>query len=164
MKTLRRLAERALETVVRRTSPEVREWAQAILREMEFIERDWEAVSWALGGIKCLALNRKRTGIMCTQKVNRLSVWGVITLSLIALITVLTGYMQAPQPDEGTGAHIFQLSVAVLVPVLCAFLLTADWRKPLRVARFLAFPVVTLVLAFGALYYLEHYYYAQHYR
>ncbi len=101
---------------------------------------------------------------MCTQKVNRLSVWGVITLSLIALITVLTGYMQAPQPDEGTGAHIFQLSVAMLVPLLCAFLLTADWRKPLRVARFLAFPVVTLVLAFGALYYLEHYYYAQHYR
>ena len=101
---------------------------------------------------------------MHADKINRVSVVGVICLSAIALITVLTGYLQAPQPDEGAGAHIFQLSIAALVPVLLVFLATADWKKPLRIARLLAGPVVTLIVAFGALYYLEHYYYVQHYR
>lgn len=34
---------------------------------------------------------------------------------------------------------------------------TADWKQPWRSARPLSFPAVALVLAFGALYFLEHY-------
>ena len=94
---------------------------------------------------------------MSGQQINRASSVISIVLSLTALLAVLSGYTQPPQPDEGTGAHIFQLSVVALVPTLLLFLATADWRQPLRNARSLAFPVATLVLAFGALYYLEHY-------
>ena len=91
------------------------------------------------------------------QQINRISGRVMIVLSLVALLTVLSGYTQPPQPDEGAGAHIFQLSIVLLLPVILLFLTTSDWKQPLRRARPLAFSATTLVLAFGALYYLEHY-------
>lgn len=91
------------------------------------------------------------------QQINRISGKVLIVLSLTALLSVLRGYMQPPQPDEGAAAHIFQLSIVALVPMILLFLATADWRQPLRSARPLAFSIAALVIAFGALYYLEHY-------
>lgn len=93
---------------------------------------------------------------MQTQ-INRVSSRIIIVLSLTALLAVLSGYTQPPQADEGTAAHIFQLSIVALVPMFVLFLSTADWRQPSRSARFLALPGTALALAFGALYYLEHY-------
>ena len=94
---------------------------------------------------------------MTGQQINRVSGKFIIVLSLIALLAVLSGYFQPPQPDEGTAAHIFQLSIVALAPLILMFLATADWRQPWRSARPLAIPAAALVLAFGALYYLEHY-------
>jgi hypothetical protein len=47
---------------------------------------------------------------MRTQ-INRVSGKVLIVLSLIALLAVLSDYIQPPQPDEGTAAHIFQGSI-----------------------------------------------------
>ncbi|MCU1299626.1 MAG: hypothetical protein JWO91_3904 [Acidobacteriaceae bacterium] len=100
---------------------------------------------------------------MHAQQINKVSGRVVIVLSVIALLTVLSGYFQPPQPelDEGTGAHIFQLSIVALVPMILLFLATFSWQRRdggiLREARSLVFSAATLVLAFGALYYLEHY-------
>ena len=91
------------------------------------------------------------------EQVNRVSGKVLIVLSLIALLAVLSGYTHPIEPDEGSAAHIFQLSIVALVPIILLFLVTADWRQPLRNVRPLAFPAAALVLAFGALYYLEHY-------
>jgi len=91
------------------------------------------------------------------QQINRASGRVLIFLSLAALLRVLSGYSQPPQPDEGSAAHIFQLSIVAMVPTILLFLATADWKRPLRSVRPLAFPAGALVLAFGALYYLEHY-------
>ena len=91
------------------------------------------------------------------QQINRVSGAGLIVLSLTALLAVLSGYIRPPQPDEGTAVHIFQLSIVALAPTILLFLATADWRQPLRSARPLAVSAAALVLAFGALYYLEHY-------
>jgi hypothetical protein len=93
---------------------------------------------------------------MREQHINRVSGIGLVVLSLTALLAVLSGYFQPPQPDEGTAAHIFQLSIVALVGTILLFLATADWKQPLRSARLLTFPAAALVLAFGALYYLEH--------
>jgi membrane protease YdiL (CAAX protease family) len=101
---------------------------------------------------------------MRAQQINRVSGKILIILSFIALLTVLSGYFQPPQPDEGAGAHIFQISVVALVPTILLFLTTADWKKPSRNARLLAFTGVTMVVAFGALYYLEHYFYVERFR
>jgi hypothetical protein len=91
------------------------------------------------------------------EQMNRVSGHILSVLSFIALLAVLSGYAQPPQPDEGAAAHIFQLSVVALVPVSLVFLATADWRKPLRSARALIVSAAVLVVAFGALYWLEHY-------
>jgi len=90
-------------------------------------------------------------------KINRVSARIILVLSITALLAVLSGYAQPPQADEGAAAHIFQLSIVTLIPVFVLFLSTADWRQPSRSARFLALPGTALVLAFGALYCLEHY-------
>jgi len=98
------------------------------------------------------------------QVTNRISGGVIMVLSLLALLTVSIGYTQPPLPDEGTLAHIFQLSIVALVPMIILFLATADWRQPWQSARLLAFAAAVLVVAFGALYYMEHYFYPQHYR
>jgi hypothetical protein len=97
---------------------------------------------------------------MQAQQMNRVSGRVMIGLSLVALVTVLSGYMQAPQPDEGTGAHIFQLAVLAVAPTMLLFFVTADWRQPRRSAKPLAIAGVALMLAFAALYYLEHYWWS----
>ena len=91
------------------------------------------------------------------QQINRVSGKVLIILSLTALLAVISGYTHPLQSDEGSAAHIFQLSIVALVPIVLLFLATADWRQPLRSVRPLAFPAAALVLAFSALYYLEHY-------
>jgi len=101
---------------------------------------------------------------MQRAEINRLSTIGLVVLSLTALLDVLLlGYTRPPLPDEGTGAHIFQLSILALVPTGLLFLATADWTRPTRTVRRLVFPAALVVLAFAALYYLEHYYYPAHY-
>ena len=99
---------------------------------------------------------------MCQNKamqtqINRVSGRIIFVLSFTALLAVLSGYTHPPHADEGTAAHIFQLSIVALMPMFVLFLTTADWRQPLRSARFMALPGTALLLAFGGLYYLEHY-------
>ncbi len=91
------------------------------------------------------------------DQINRVSGRILIVLSMTALLAVLSGYFQPPQPDEGTAAHIFQLSIVALFPTILLFLFTADWKHPLRRAWQLMLPASALVVAFGALYCLEHY-------
>jgi len=134
-----------------------RDWGLAMSREMDFIENDWAALFWAIGSVKALASSRKGSDIMHVQQINRVSSRAIIVLSLVALLAVLSGYFQAPQPDEGAAAHIFQLAIVALVPMVLLFFATVDWKEPFRCTRVLAIPASALVLAFGALYYLEHY-------
>jgi hypothetical protein len=98
------------------------------------------------------------------RRVNRVSAGLVILLSLTALLPILlvllrialTGQVPPPERDEGTGAHVFQLSIAGLVPALLVFIASADWTRPWRVARILALPAAAVVLAFALLYHYEH--------
>jgi hypothetical protein len=49
MGTLRNLAAKLLRAVLRLAPEESRDWALAMLRELDFIEGDWAALFWALG-------------------------------------------------------------------------------------------------------------------
>ena len=102
---------------------------------------------------------------MRQHQVNSVCVIALFVLSLTALLDVLIlGFSRAPLPDEGTGAHIFQLSILALVPTGALFLGTADWAQPVRVARRLAAPAIVVVLALAALYHLEHVFYPARYQ
>jgi hypothetical protein len=102
---------------------------------------------------------------MHAEQINRVSTAALVILSVTALLTVLaatvavllSGQIPPPEPDEGTGAHVFQLSIAALLPVGLLFLLTADWTTPSRVMRRLVVPAIAVVAAFALLYYFEHY-------
>ena len=85
---------------------------------------------------------------MRTAQINRISGKALIVLSLTALLAVLSGYFQPPQPDEGSAAHVFQLSIVALVPVILLFLASTDWRQFQRSARPLIFSAAALVFAF----------------
>ena len=49
MSILRQFAIKLLSAVVRTSPEESRDWASAMLRELDFIEGDWAALFWALG-------------------------------------------------------------------------------------------------------------------
>ena len=102
---------------------------------------------------------------MRNQTINRVSGRIVLGLSLFAMflvggatiLTLLGRFNPSPDGDEGTAAHLFQLTIALLLPTGLAFLVTANWRQPLQVAKRLALPAVALVVAFMTLYYMEHF-------
>jgi ABC-type uncharacterized transport system permease subunit len=94
---------------------------------------------------------------MNLKRINRVSRRTLIVLSVTALVMVITGFTQPSRTDEGAATHIFQIAVSAFAVVLCVFFATADWKQPSRSARPLAFPASVLMLAFAALYYLEHY-------
>jgi heme/copper-type cytochrome/quinol oxidase subunit 4 len=79
-----------------------------------------------------------------------------LALAVVALLTVLAGFTQPPQPDEGTLAHVFQLAVVAYGATFLLFMATADGKGLLQSLRPLTFSAAVLVLAFGALYWLEH--------
>ena len=90
---------------------------------------------------------------------NRISGVFMVALSLVALLTLLIGLTRPPEPpgsDEGTLAHIFQLSIGLLLPVGGLFFITADWTAPWRAARPLVVTAVIVAVAFALLYSLEH--------
>jgi hypothetical protein len=88
----------------------------------------------------------------------------VLGLSLLAMllvcgatVLVMLGKLNpAPGGDEGTPAHLFQLAIALLAPAGLAFALTADWDRPLQVAKRLVMPALALIVAFSTLYHMEH--------
>jgi hypothetical protein len=97
-----------------------------------------------------------------SEKLNVISARVILALSLVALLTVMSGYIQPRHPapaDEGAAAHIFQIAIVLVVPFLLLFLFTLDWKRPSRSVLRLAVPGLTLVAAFTALYFLEHVYF-----
>lgn len=101
---------------------------------------------------------------------NRASTIGMIALSSAALMTVvpfvavniLAGHVAPPPADEGTAEHLFQLAIAALIPTGLIFLATAEWTRPLGVARKLALPAALALLALCTVVYIENFYYPAH--
>jgi len=90
----------------------------------------------------------------------------VLTLSLSAMFLVIGATIftiagrlnPSPDGDEGTLAHLFQIAILLLLPSGIAFIFTADWRRPKKVAKNLILPAVAVVVAFSVLYYMEYMY------
>ncbi len=101
---------------------------------------------------------------MTNQTINRVSGRIVLGLSLFSMVLVvgatilsmLGRFNPSPNGDEGTAAHLFQLAIVLLLPAGLAFLVTADWGQPLKVAKGLTLPAVALVVAFSTLFFMEH--------
>lgn len=101
---------------------------------------------------------------MNEESVNRLSgraVWALSVFSMLLVVgatvlTMLGRFSPSPDGDEGAAAPLFQLAIVLLLPAGLAFLATADWQRPLSVAKRLMVPVGALLVAFSTLFYMEH--------
>jgi hypothetical protein len=131
-------------------------WATAMQNEMSLIDSDRDALRWAIG---CLFANlaerisHEYGGTMNRQKINNLSAVIPVVMSTLALLTVLTVIItgwERHTKDEGAAAHIFQILIAAQLPFVLAFLVTANWKRGLLVARPLAFQFLAIGLALGS--------------
>lgn len=91
------------------------------------------------------------------ETINRISAAAPVAMSLAAFVLVVLAVAGGArrEPDEGTGAHIFQLLIAGQLPFVLAFLATADWDRWQRVAGPLALQVGALALAFAPVAYFN---------
>jgi hypothetical protein len=95
---------------------------------------------------------------MCRQKINRISAIAPTVMSLAAfllvMVAVTTGWGHDAK-DEGAAAHIFQLLIALQIPLILVFLVTADWSRFALVAAVLSTQAVALALAFAPVAYFN---------
>jgi hypothetical protein len=89
-------------------------------------------------------------------RIHRIGALGILFFSAVALLMILIGIGQPPQPDEGTLAHLFQLAVAAILPAGLVFFFFADPQRPWREGKIVALAAVMLALAFTLLYWMEH--------
>lgn len=68
---------------------------------------------------------------MTRQAVNRIGAIAPFVCSALALALVLANIAGGvrPAPDENASAHVFQLLIALQLPLVLLFLATADWKS-----------------------------------
>ena len=83
-----------------------------------------------------------------------INVWGgrvPIALSAAAIglliLALTTGWGRGPPGDEGAAAHLWQLLLGLQIPLILAFVATADWRRPLGPVGMLGLQVLALMIA-----------------
>ena len=76
--------------------------------------------------------------------------WGPLAVSaaaVVLLVIALTTGWERGLKDEGVVAHTWQLLIGLQAPLVAAFLLTAHWRRPVRVGGTLALQAAALACA-----------------
>ncbi len=94
---------------------------------------------------------------MNRQNTNRICAIAPIALSLAACIWVLGNVAGGARPggDEGLGFHVFWLLILAQLPLVMAYLLTAQWNRRSGIAARIALQAAALVLAFGPVIYFR---------
>lgn len=146
MSLSRKLAFWLLGAALRRCSPDTREWSEAMLGELDFIENDWAALLWALGSTTAIfrhsgrcAWNRfanrwehKEARMNQTGK-NVLGVFAGVGIGLVISAAVIGLWMAYLQYLPGVhGGHMpWKLSLLVFVLPEAIFIAStlALWRK-----------------------------------
>ena len=95
---------------------------------------------------------------MSRRKINRIGAFAPVVMSLLAfglvMVAVATGWGM-DRKDEGAAAHIFHLLVALQIPFMLAFLVTADWRRFRPILVTVSIQVAALALAFAPVHYFK---------
>lgn len=115
MSTLRSLALKILHGTVRLAPPHAREWSSAMLCEVEFIESDWSALSWALGSTRLLLARPTESNTeissltgaiqMLRARIRRRTVGGfaLAIAETLAYVTLIYGF---PSPIQRLGCCV----------------------------------------------------------
>jgi hypothetical protein len=137
MTRLRKLAVKISDTVVRRSPPAYKDWAQATSRELEFIESDWAALRWALGSWKMAArcqpapltslseVPRAAQKFLRETRVSTVVTW----LNLLWMSSWFSGVFRYAVGGRQTGLG-WGLNLAALGYIACEAIAFRGWRSP----------------------------------
>jgi hypothetical protein len=131
----RRLAERLLSALRRRASTETEHWATAMLHELDYVDGDWSALWWALGGAAALcrvdALSARRVGKATVGVVSgALIAAGLMAICLVTLVSL--PHMSWPQLSRSS---VLERSIVTVgLETICAGIAAAVWRHRRSVA------------------------------
>jgi hypothetical protein len=152
----RKIATGLLRAVLRASSEESREWAAAMLQELEFIEGDWEALFWALGSTTAIFrhsggriwvwLGRRfeyeegRMNDFQKRAVGVISGVGIAAAVTICFMVLVHGSAQIFGFTHSPWMVKFAMLMAIVMEVLFVFTVVALWRKrrPMAVGILLA--------------------------
>jgi hypothetical protein len=140
MSAIRNAARRVLEFVVRHAPPATRSWGDAMMREMDVIDDDWAALSWALGSTMALCRHSVIEQMRNVQQ-RRPSALQSVLLGISAAAIVLMVSMSARTMLERTSWYApsqgrqLALMFAVVIPDTLGLLGgVALWRPHGRLA------------------------------
>jgi hypothetical protein len=154
MSVPRRVAVRLLRVMIRHSSPGSRTWGDAMLRELDFVEGDWQALLWSLGSAVALVRHSvpRRLRSMLGSRIGsagRLALTWITTngagvlagMSIAAAVLVLSAWggrdLVSTAVPEWQAGHtgLLELLTFVLIPEttfgVAAFAL---WRRRRNIA------------------------------
>jgi hypothetical protein len=140
---VRRFASGLLEFVADHSSDACREWAAAMLRELDFIESDWDALLWALGSVMTIFRRggvrwfrkrlEQREGRMNQNGKNTLGVMAGIgigvAVSLVVIGLRVLAFQSIPNPQAGEMPWRLFLLIFALPEIVFVSFILALWRK-----------------------------------
>jgi hypothetical protein len=154
--------------MVRCSSSDSLDWAYAMLRELDFIESDWEALFWALGsttaifryavprGLRSwLGKHSRREGGLMTKNIGKKTV-GVMSGVIIAVAVLATcafglvrlSFFLVPGWDVERVPWAEWLAVIVIPETIFLFTAVALWRKRRSMAVGILLSAIVLVAHF----------------
>jgi hypothetical protein len=165
MSATRRLASRLLRAVVRHSSSATQDWANAMLRELDFIESDWAALFWALGSTGAIfrhsvprafrawlekrrdqsqGLPRESIG----KKALGVTAGIVIVLGVTSLAFVLVRQLFYAFPAWDLGSMPWWVAMIVIPEMIFVVTAVALWRKRRSMAAGILLSAIVLVVHF----------------
>jgi len=144
MSLIRKAASRWLSFVSGYLPSSSREWANAMLREADFVEGDWRALLWTLGSTAALwrysialelrALNKNFCEQLSAKRMARgmfsmLCGAGVAAIFLSVCVAALSGVLHAPWFDPAQQKLADRMLVVVIPETAYLASMLALWRR-----------------------------------
>jgi cytochrome bd-type quinol oxidase subunit 2 len=165
MSAIRKLASRLLRAVARHCSSATQDWANAMLRELDFIESDWAALLWALGSTAAIFrhsvprvfrawLEKRRDQSQGSvkesigKKAAGVTSGIVIVLAVTSLAFVLVRQLFYAFPAWDLGAMPWWVAMIVIPEIIFVVTAVALWRKRRSMAAGILLSAIVLVVHF----------------
>jgi hypothetical protein len=156
----RKIAVWLLRIVLRYAPAESRDWASAMLQELEFIEGDWEALFWALGSTTAIfkhsggrlwvwmarqfGYEEGRMNDFQKRAIGGLSGVGIAVAVTICFMVLVHGSAHVFGFDDSPWMMRFVMVMAWAMEVLLVGAVIALWRKRRPIAVGILFTAILL--------------------
>jgi hypothetical protein len=153
MTAARKVASAILHAVARHLPPDTQDWCRAMIRELDFIDSDWTAVSWALGSTTTLFrqsvrrnltnFGRRTGGLLSGVAIGG----GVFVISAGGVLRLLFFLFPAWRAQP---APIAEWLTAIVMPEIVFIVASMVlWRQQRFIAAGIVLAAITLMIHFA---------------